>query len=71
MTTINLVQRGWEILAMGVFALLVSAAQIVTGKAMVWRKGRLLPDWRPREDHPGYFIWGVFSMAASGAFSLW
>jgi len=39
MTTINLVQRGWEIFAMGIFGLVVSGAQIVTGKAMVPRRG--------------------------------
>lgn len=71
MTTINLLQRGWEIIAMGVFGLVVSGAQIATGKAMVPRWGKLLPDWLPRKDHPGYFVWGVVSMGAFGIFSVW
>lgn len=71
MTTVNLVQRGWEIFAMGVFGIGVSAAQIATGRAMVWRKGKLLPDWEPREGYPGYYVWGVGSMAAIGVFSVW
>jgi hypothetical protein len=71
MTIVNLVQRGWEIFAMGVFGLVVSAAQIVTGKAMVWRRGKLLPDWEFREGYPGYFIWGVVSTGAFGALSVW
>jgi hypothetical protein len=71
MTTINLVQRGWEIFAIGIFGLVVSSAQVVTGRAMVPRWGKLLPDWLPREDHPGYFLWGVISMAAFGVLSVW
>jgi len=71
MTTINLVQRGWEIFAMGLFGLAVSGAQVVTGKAMVPRRGKLLPDWLPKGDHPGHFVWGVISMAVFGAFSVW
>lgn len=71
MTTVNLLVRGWEIIAMGVFGLAVSGAQIVTGKAMVPRRGKLLPDWLPREDHPGHFVWGVISMTAFGVISVW
>lgn len=54
---------------MGVFGLIVSGAQIATGTAMVWQKGKLF--WLPREDHPGHFIWGVVSMAAFGIVSVW
>jgi hypothetical protein len=71
MTTANLVQRGWEIFTLGVFCLIVSAAQIVTGRAIVPRRGKLLPDWKPREGYRGHFIWGVLSMAGVGTFSVW
>jgi hypothetical protein len=56
---------------MGVLGSMVSGAQIVTGSAMVWRKGKLLPDWKPRKEYPGHFTWGVIWTAAFGALSVW
>ena len=73
MTTADLVRRGWEIFAMGVFGLVVSIAQIATGKAMVWRRGKLSWNlfWLPRKEHPGHYAWGVVSMAVFGVVSVW
>ena len=71
MTTLNLVMRGWEITGLGVFALTLSAAQIATGKAILPRWGKWLPDWVSGKDYPGHFIWGVVSTGALGGFSVW